>query len=114
MHFMPYRHGLILVTAISFGLWLAASSTQSCFFAMIVEGAEISPDARLGGCDSAFTAGLRTLAGDMYRKPFYDVIYDVNFSFLWLFGIAFAAWFLVHKLYLQRQTISHTGSAVKL
>lgn len=101
MGLTQYRHGLILVGAVSVGLWIAVSATNFCFSALIAEGAEIPPDARLGGCDNALTAGLRTLAGDMYRKPFYDIIYDVNFSFLWLLGVALAAWLVARKLYLR-------------
>ncbi|MEW6603902.1 MAG: hypothetical protein AB1351_04345 [Thermoproteota archaeon] len=90
--------GLVVVATISFALWVVAGASTTCFSVSILEGAEIPPDARLGGCDSAFTAGLRILAGDMDRKPFYDVVYGVNFSFLWFFGMALAGWLFTRRL----------------
>lgn len=80
MGLTEYRHGVPLVTAISFGSWLVLSLFTSCFSAMIAY--PLPPDTRTGGCDNAFTSALRTLTGDTERKPFYDVIYDVNLSYL--------------------------------
>lgn len=108
---MQYRRGLILVTAISFAIWVAASASISCFTASVVEGYEFAPDSRLGGCDSIFTSALRALTGDTYRKPFYDIIYDPNFSFLWLFGTVFAVWFMARKLRPQRQIVNSTDNS---
>lgn len=94
MGLTQYHHGVPFVVAISFAVWLGLNASTTCFSAIIVEGYDIPPDARLGGCDSIFTRALRTLTGDTERKPFYDIIYNVNFSFVWVFGIVFAVWYL--------------------
>lgn len=101
MRLVRYDRGLPLVAAVSFAIWLGLSSSTTCFSALIAEGYEIPADARLGGCDSIFTGALRSVAGDTERKPVYDVIYDVNFSFIWVFGMIFGAWYLWRRQSLQ-------------
>lgn len=94
MRLAKNERGLPFVVAVSFAIWLGLSASTTCFSALIAEGHEIPADARLGGCDSIFTSALRTIAGNTERKPFYDVFYDVNFSFIWVFGVVFGAWYL--------------------
>jgi hypothetical protein len=60
-------------------------------------GYQPPPDARSGGCDTIFTGALRTLTGNTDKKPFYDAIYDTNFSFLWMLGITFAIWYVARR-----------------
>jgi len=107
MGLTQFHHGMPVVVAVSFVSWLGLNASTTCFIADIVEGHEIPPDERLGGCDSIFTSTLRTLTGDTERKPFYDILYDVNFSFLWLLGAVFAAWYLLRRHLLRPQTINH-------
>jgi hypothetical protein len=107
MGLTQYHHGIPFVVAVSFVSWLASGFNYSCFSYSIAPDYVPQPDDRFGGCDTYFTGALRTLGGDTDRKPFYDVVYDTNFSIIWLFGIAFIAWYLARRSLLQR---SMTGS----
>lgn len=98
MGLTQYHHGIPFVVAVSFVSWLASSFNTECFIVDYGPGYQPPPDARSGGCDTVFTKALRTLTGNnMYREPSYDAIYDPYFSFLWMLGIAFAAWYVVRR-----------------
>jgi hypothetical protein len=99
-----YKYGLPFVATVSFFAWLVLNVFSICFNALYAD--QPPPDARIGGCDNYFTLGLRALVGDQFRKPVYDLIYDVNFSFIWLFGIIFAAWYFARSLVLRQQTMT--------
>lgn len=48
MGLTEYHHGMLLVTAVSFAVWLGLNASTTCFSALIAEGYDIPPDARLG------------------------------------------------------------------
>ncbi len=99
------HHGIPFVVAVSFVSWLASSFNAECFTLDYGPRYKPPPDTRSGGCDTVFTSVLRTLTGNMYRQPFYDIIYDPYFSFLWMLGIAFVTWYVVRRQLLLRGSI---------
>ena len=112
MGLTQYHHGIPFVVAVAFVSWLASGFNTYCFVIDYAPGYQPPPDARSGGCDSAFTSALRTLTGNMERKPFYDVIYDPGFSFLWMLGITFALWYAVRSRLLNRPSVSKNVGAL--
>ena len=103
MGLTQYRYGLVAVAAVAIFTWLLLGITT--FDCPLVDYYPLrTPDARIdGACDTLFTKTLRSLAGDLYRMPSYDFVYDIYFSYIWLFGIGFAFWYAGRTLYLRRQ-----------
>jgi hypothetical protein len=109
MGLTQYHHGIPFVVAVSFALWVVSQSGYSCYSISVSVDYKVRPDDRLGGCDSYLTGALRAFAGDTYRKPFYDAIYDTGIAFTWLFGIVFTVWYLARLSLLQRQNKVSVG-----
>jgi hypothetical protein len=95
-----YRYGIPTIAVLSLIAWLALGGANICGF--IDWGVDAPPDARHYGCDNTFTRVLRDLAGDRYRSPSYDFVYDPYLSYVWLFGIGFAIWYAFRSIRLRR------------